>query len=207
MKSNLLFIVACFMLCFNLAYAQQSNGIIKVLPYQQNPAPDGITIMWQTNVPCYSWVEYGTDSINTKVANTLVDGLITSNNFENKIRIKDLKPGTKYYYRVCSREIKLYQPYKKEFGETEKTQFHSFKTLSNEPSDFTCLIFNDVHNKLDLFDALYNQVKDVDYDFVFFNGDCFTDLKSDEDALNILAHYNKVINAANKPAYYLRGNH
>jgi len=32
--------------------------------YLQNPATDGITIMWHTNVPCLSWVEYGTDSLN-----------------------------------------------------------------------------------------------------------------------------------------------
>lgn len=202
MKKNLLLLA--LLCCFSVL---NSQNLFKVNAYLQNPTPNGMTVMWQTNAPCYSWVEYGTDSLNTKVAHTLIDGLIMSNNTENKIRITDLQPSTKYYYRICSKEIKTFQPYKKEFGETEKSRFYSFTTLGDKPGDFTCLIFNDIHNNLPLFDTLCDQVKDINYDFALFNGDCFTDLKSNEDALKILIHYNNVLDAASKPSYYIRGNH
>ena len=72
--------------------------------------------MWQTHVPTYSWVEYGTDTLNLKKARTIVDGQVICNGLHNKIRLTDLRPGQTYYYRVCSQEIMLYQAYKKEFG-------------------------------------------------------------------------------------------
>ncbi len=201
------FSITLFSIATTFLLAQQVGSLFKVNAYLQNPAPDGITIMWQTAASCYSWVEYGTDTTKLQVARTIIEGIVAANNTENKIRISGLQANTKYVYRICSREITRFEPYKKEFGRTEKSPFYSFTTFGEKESDFTCLIFNDTHNKLSLFDALMNHVKNVSYDFVLFNGDCFTDLQSKNEAVKILAHYNKEINAANRPAFYMRGNH
>ena len=83
--------------------------IFYAAPYLQNPTEGGITVMWQTHVPTYSWVEYGTDTLNLKKARTIVDGQVICNGLHNKIRLTDLRPGQTYYYRVCSQEIMLYQ--------------------------------------------------------------------------------------------------
>lgn len=69
--------------------------------------------MWQTNVPAYCWVEYGTDPSNLKRARTLLDGQVVCGNTLHKIRLDSLQPGQKYYYRTCSQEILLYQAYKR----------------------------------------------------------------------------------------------
>lgn len=95
-----------------LRTAEKADKIFRMKPYLQNPVGNGITVMWETTVPAYCWVEYGTDTTQLKRARTIVDGQVVCNNYLHKIRIDGLQPGQKYYYRVCSQEILLYQAYK-----------------------------------------------------------------------------------------------
>ena len=163
--------------------------------------------MWQTHVPTYSWVEYGTDTLNLKKARTIVDGQVICNGLHNKIRLTDLRPGQTYYYRVCSQEIMLYQAYKKEFGETAVSPFYTFTLPSASQKDFTALIFNDLHKHIPTLDALYEQVRDIPYDFVVFNGDCIDDPANEKEALYHLAYLCGKVGASHVPAFFLRGNH
>lgn len=181
--------------------------ILRTNPYLQSPATDAMTIMWHTNVPCYSWLEYGTDSLNMQRARAYIEGEVMANTKLNKIRLTNLLPGTKYYYRIHSREITHYGPYKKEFGETASSGITSFKTLDDTSTDFTAVVFNDIHDKYPLFDKLYAQVKDIPYDIVFFNGDCIADVQSEAAALNSIDYYGRKIGADRVPGIYLRGNH
>ena len=159
------------------------------------------------HVPTYSWVEYGTDTLNLKKARTIVDGQVICNGLHNKIRLTDLRPGQTYYYRVCSQEIMLYQAYKKEFGETAVSPFYTFKVPSASQKDFTALIFNDLHKHIPTLDALYGQVRDIPYDFVVFNGDCIDDPANEKEALYHLAYLCGKVGASHVPAFFLRGNH
>ena len=181
--------------------------IFYAAPYLQNPTEGGITVMWQTRVPTYSWVEYGTDTLNLKKARTIVDGQVICNGLHNKIRLTDLRPGQTYYYRVCSQEIMLYQAYKKEFGETAVSPFYTFTLPSASQKDFTALIFNDLHKHIPTLDALYGQVRDIPYDFVVFNGDCIDDPANEKEALYHLAYLCGKVGASHVPAFFLRGNH
>ncbi|MDL2265859.1 metallophosphoesterase [Parabacteroides sp. OttesenSCG-928-G07] len=185
----------------------KAEEIFSSKPYLQNPVGEGITVMWQTHVPTYSWVEYGTDTLNLQKTHTLVDGQVICNDYYNKIRLSRLQPGQKYYYRVCSREITLYQAYKKEFGETAVSPFYSFSLPDANTTDFTAIIFNDLHKQEATLNALYNQVKDIPYNFVVFNGDCIDDPKTEEDALLHLTMQCTRVGAENVPVFYLRGNH
>jgi len=201
MKKIFLFICLC-------AFALNGKAdIFRTPAYLQNPATDEMTVMWLTNVPCHSWVEYGTDSLNMQRAQTWIEGEALANNKLNRIRLTGLKPGTRYYYRICSREITLYQPYKKEFGETAVGEITSFTTLDDKQTDFTALIFNDLHNNYPLFDKLIEQVKDISCNFVFFNGDCIADVQTEDEAISAISHYSQGIGADKVPAFYMRGNH
>ncbi len=190
-----------------IRFKADQADLFRTLPYLQNPVGNGITVMWQTNVPVYSWVEYGTDTINLKKVHTLRDGQVICNNMNHKIRLADLAPGQKYYYRICSREIMLYQAYYKEFGETATSPFYSFTLPSQEQTDFTMLIFNDLHKRQDTYDALLEQVKHIPYDFVVFNGDCIDDPANEDQALEHLSLYCAKAGASQKPVFFLRGNH
>lgn len=58
----------------------------------------------------------------------------------------------------------------------------SFTLPASSDADFTTIIFNDLHKHSETLQALYKQVKDVDYDFVIFNGDCIDDPKDHDEA-------------------------
>ena len=191
----------------DIVFKQPAAQIFRTEPYLQNPVGNGITVMWQTTVPAYSWVEYGTDKNQLKKARTIVDGQVICNDLQNKVRLNDLEPGKTYYYRVCSQEIMLYQAYKKVFGETAVSDFHSFTLPASSDADFTTIIFNDLHKHSETLQALYKQVKDVDYDFVIFNGDCIDDPKDHDEATHFLSELNETVGAADVPVFYLRGNH
>lgn len=191
----------------DIRFKTPSEKVMRTNPYLQNPSSDEMTVMWLTNVPCRSWIEVGTDSTNMQRVRSFVEGEAMANNTINRILIDDLKPGTKYYYRAVSQEITLYKPYYKEFGDTVKSPIHSFTTWDNNSTDFTAVIFNDIHDNYNLFDKLYNQVKDINYDVVFFNGDCIADVQTEENAVRSISHYCQKVNGSNIPTIFIRGNH
>ena len=90
-----------------LRTAEKADKIFRTKPYLQNPVGNGITVMWETTVPSYCWVEYGTDTTRLERVRMIVDGQVVCNNKLHKIRIDGLQPGQKYYYRVCSQEMLL----------------------------------------------------------------------------------------------------
>lgn len=183
--------------------------ILRTNPYLQNPTNAGITVSWQTNVPCYSWVEYGLDTAHMQRAHTLIAGQVISNNKLNKIRINDLEKGKKYYYRVHSREIVEFKPYKKVFGEEYVSPLYSFSLPTDGKEEFTALVFNDLHQKRELMDALIKVVRErgVEYDFVVFNGDCIDDPNTEAQAIESISYFNDRVGASSKPVIYIRGNH
>ena len=204
MKTKHLFIFCLFLLIVSQIQAQD---FISVKPYLQNPSENGISIMWRTSEPAYSWVEYGTDTSNLKKVHDVEFGIVKANNTANKIRLEGLNPATKYFYRVCSQEIITFGAYKKEFGDIHYSPFYSFTTFGNTKDSFTAIIFNDIHSNLTTFDLLVEKLNGVNYDFAVFNGDCFNDPISEENELKILSHFSEKMNGAEIPLFYLRGNH
>ena len=190
-------------------YGFSVYGQIWLQPYLQNPATDGITIMWQTNDPSYSYVEYGTDTDNLKVGRIVEHGIVAANITKYKVRLTGLTPDTKYFYRICTQTVLKYQDGSKELGPEHRTAFFSFTTLGTTAENFTCIIFTDLHNNTDLCDKLMAQVrsKGIEYDFSIFNGDIFQNPPSEATVFGLISAYNRSVDAANKPAIYLRGNH
>ena len=191
----------------DIRFPAKASDILRTTPFLQNPVGNGITVSWMTNVPTHSWVEYGTDKEHLQKARTIVDGQVICNDLQNKIRLDGLEPGKTYYYRVCSQEIMLYQAYKKVFGETAVSDFHTFTLPTTTDTDFTAIIFNDLHKHSETLQALYKQVKDLKYDFVVFNGDCIDDPANHDEATCFLSELNETVGADRVPVFYIRGNH
>lgn len=194
-------------ICTDVILKAKPETIFKTAPYLQNPADNGMTVMWHTTVPCHSWVEYGTDTTRLIKKQPVVDGQVVSNTCLHKIRLENLVPGQKYYYRVCSREITLYGAYKKEFGETAVSGFASFSLPDKKSSDFTVVVFNDLHKTASTLSGLYEQIKDIPYDLVICNGDIVDDPHTAADAVNFISKVNSTLGGNEVPIIYLRGNH
>ena len=190
-----------------LRTVEKADKIFRMKPYLQNPVGNGITVMWETTVPAYCWVEYGTDTTQLKRAHTIVDGQVVCNNYLHKIRIDGLQPGQKYYYRVCSQEILLYQAYKKVFGNTAQSAFSEFTLPATDTDSFTAVVFNDLHQHTQTFRSLCQQIKNVNYDFVVFNGDCVDDPVDHNQATSFISELTEGVCGDRIPTFFMRGNH
>lgn len=191
----------------DLALKTPGKNLMSTLPYLQDPRPDQMTVMFQTNAVCHAWVEYGTDSLHTQRARTIVDGQEVCYDIENKIVLRDLKPGQEYYYRVCVVGLTYKRAYETHFGDTLTTRFFKFRTPSNTDTDFKVLVFNDLHQNKAAYDALIKSLKGVDYDFVIFNGDCIPEPYDRAQAIRMIHNITDPIDGAEKPVIIMRGNH
>lgn len=194
-------------LTVQLRTAIKANKLFLTRPYLQNPVNNGMTVMWETSIPTYSWVEYGTDTTQLSRARLLIDGQAEFNESIHKIRLEGLTPGQTYYYRVCSQEILQYKAYSKKFGHTAKSEFHSFTMPATDTDSFTAIIFNDLHQRSAVFQALLKQVKQVDYDFVVFNGDCIDDPIDHTQATRFVKELTEGVGGNLIPTLFMRGNH
>lgn len=194
-------------LTVQLRTAIKADKIFLTRPYLQNPANNGMTIMWETTIPAYSWVEYGTDTLNLKRVRLIIDGQAEFNESIHKIRLEGLTSGQTYYYRVCSQEILQYKAYSKKFGHTAKSDFYSFTMPDSGTDSFTAVIFNDLHQRTAVFETLLKQVKNVDYDFVIFNGDCIDDPANHAQATRFISLLTESVHGDRIPTLFMRGNH
>jgi predicted phosphodiesterase len=176
-------------------------------PYLQDPGARSMTVRWITNLPAYSWVEFGETTALGKKAHSITDGLVDAYNRVNKIRLNGLQPNTTYYYRVCSKEITGFEPYKLTYGETIYSETFSFRTFEEHPATVSWLILNDLHDHPASIPHLMGMRGEAPYDFVFFNGDVF-DYQSDEQQIvdHMLTPSTDTF-ASSVPFMYVRGNH
>lgn len=184
----------------------QFESIYRTNPFLQNPI-NGMTISWFTHVPTHGWIEFGTTKELGQKVETNIGGQVVANVKHHKVRLTNLQPGKTYFYRAGSREVLNYHAYKKEFGETEYSKIYSFKLPDIKSQDFTAIIFNDLHKRGRTLHTLMQQLGDIDYDFVVYNGDCIDDPVKEEHAVGFISYSNEQVNAAEKPVFYLRGNH
>lgn len=191
----------------DIALKTPADRLMTTKPYLQDPRPTEMTVMFQTNSVCHAWVEYGEDSLHTHRARTMLDGQEVCYRLDNSIRLSNLLPGQRYYYRVCLVGLTKKRSYDTVFGDTLKTQFYSFRTPSEADRDFTALVFNDLHQVKAVYDTLQTLIKDVDYDFVIFNGDCLPEPVDYNDAVKMIHNCADPINGAEKPVIFIRGNH
>lgn len=176
-------------------------------PYLQNPSDKGMSILWTTEKPGLSWVEYWPvgDPSKRLVAQDSRLGLRRFKTTKHHVNIKNLKPGETYAYKVYSRPKKkgadVIVP---SAGSTE--QDGTFTTLDSKKSACKCFIVNDMHARGEEYAGLMKQGGADKHDIIFHNGD-IVDWLSDEKVI-----YDKVLNPLKEfitkvPFVFIRGNH
>ncbi len=184
----------------------ENKHVFLCKPYLHSLQQHRMSIRWITNRPSYGWVEYGEAGKLDKKANLIIDGLVVANNRIHEIHLDGLKPGQNYQYRVASKEITEFQPYKTTYGETIYSETYSFATIDYATKELQWLILNDLHDRPESFPHLLELNQKNSYDFVFLNGDMFN-YQTDEQ--QIIDHL--LIPCENftpqKPLLFVRGNH
>jgi predicted phosphodiesterase len=177
------------------------------LPYLQNHSPTSVTVMWITNKDSYSWVEFGEAVELGKKADAVTDGLTNANNTLHKIKLDGLKPATSYRYKVCSREINEFKPYKLTYGDTIETEVFTFKTPDSDAKEVSWLVLNDIHDRPASIPHLMSFKGEKEYDFVFLNGDMFDYQTDRQQMIDHLLQPCATNFASGIPYLYTRGNH
>ena len=128
------------------AIAGQPSAQITHGPYLQNLSEDEVTVVWTTDKPCKSWVEFSKKeagksfySQSPRKAYASQDGLYCVDTL-HRVTVKGLEKNTTYFYRVLSQEVKELRAYRPVMGSVsihrhlEKTvDLHNSRQPSRNP--------------------------------------------------------------------------
>lgn len=185
---------------------KQTNSL-SAGPYLQAVGSTSMSIRWITAAPSYSWVEFGETAELGQKAHAVTDGLVDAYNRIHEVVVEELIPGKTYFYRIASKEILDFQPYKLVYGNTIHSDVYTLATVNPLAAELNWLVLNDIHDRPNSFNELVQLNGTDPYDFVFLNGDMF-DHQTDEQQIidHLLTPCTKTF-ATQKPFLFVRGNH
>ena len=177
-------------------------------PLLQAPSETGLTVSWVTSRKCVSRVEYRPESspqwrTNTPAHHGLVDADVTHHN----VSLTGLEPGTRYLYRVVSREVAEFKPSKMSYGGIVISAEYRFTTLNPNQPATSFVVLNDRHEKIGPLSASLASVTWSNVDLAFFNGDMVNDAKDEQPFYRCLVDPCAQSFATTIPLVYVRGNH
>jgi predicted phosphodiesterase len=186
----------------------EESNVFLTDPYLQTLSQNGVTVMWVNSQKAFNWVEINKKGESPRKVSSAKHGLNQAYNRVNRIRITGLSPGTEYEYRIFSREITQFKPYKVTFGGTIEKGPFTFKTPVEKEKDLKFVVFNDLHNHPDIIPELLEKLApEKDYDFVVYNGDAFNWVDSEGPILSdLIAPSNKMFSTS-LPFLMVQGNH
>lgn len=191
-------------------------------PYLQLPTSTSVTIVWHTNRPCVSRVEYWTSdsshsaaraelarpSTGVMTAVSSEHGLIDNDRTSHVIRLTGLTAGTTYEYRVVSREFGGYEKqHIVKWGGTVSSDILSFTTLDEKKASYWFAVVSDIHENAKRLDVVLAPLDWKRTDFVVFDGDMVNDFMNLDQPFTgfvdvSVARFGRAI-----PFVYVRGNH
>ncbi|MCX6903939.1 MAG: FN3 domain-containing metallophosphoesterase family protein [Verrucomicrobia bacterium] len=177
-------------------------------PFLQAPSETGVTISWATSRKCVPRVEYRPELSKEWLTNTPVHhGLVDADVTYQSVPLTGLKPGTRYVYRVVSREIADFKFYRVTFGGTVISAEHRFTTLDARKPATSFVVLNDRHEKVVPLAASLASVKWTNVDLAFLNGDMVNAVKDEPQLYQCVVDPCTQNFAATIPLVYVRGNH
>ncbi|WP_294082125.1 FN3 domain-containing metallophosphoesterase family protein [Proteiniphilum sp. UBA5384] len=188
-------------------------------PWIQAAGETEFTVVWETNVPCISWVEVAPDDgtnfyvterpkyyeswYGRRPVTTL-----------HHVRIKDLQCGTAYRYRIFQQALLLDEGNKRMvFGEAYGNDFNftkiefKIKTLDSSRPESRFTMVNDTHGNDSLFRQLTKDVVKNKNNFVIFNGDMLSQIESSQQIVDGYMKSASELFSPFTPIFAVRGNH
>lgn len=189
----------------NTSIQQNTNFAFACPPYLQNFTNQHVTICSIFNKPCIAWVELidASGQVSQVIYQT-EDGMRNVNTDFFKFKIPHQQKN--FTYRIVSKEISRFEPYKIEYGQ----EIHSDTIPTKLPfsnTDVHVLILNDIHEDTKSYRLLSDKSSLPRKDAVFLNGDCFHYVSSPQDLITKLFQPLADIAASKTPFVMIRGNH
>ena len=200
-------------------YAIAGQPSVKIThgPYLQNLSENEVTVVWTTDKPCKSWVEFSKkeDGKNfysqlPRKAYASQDGLCCVDTL-HRVTVTGLEKNTTYFYRVLSQEVKELLPYRPVLGNIVSTDIWkkplTFTTLDGRQETLSMVMINDIHGKNDLQKKLLEMAPPQNVDMVVFCGDMCNYINKQSDIFTGFLDTSVGLFASRKPFVYVRGNH
>jgi hypothetical protein len=154
--------------------AQAGKGkLITSAPMLQNHAENSVGVAFAVSDMANGFVEYSTspdmkDAVKVKCGGYRVTDM---NNLAMRIRLRNLKPATKYYYRIGADRIEYKHGYSMKITGTETDpEVRSF-TTAGAKAESRFAVVNDTHNNFKSMELVFNKVEELDPPCVMWNGD------------------------------------
>lgn len=200
------FVISCFL----IKASAQSSFTVNHGPYLQEVTQDGASIVFTTSQKAFSWIELkqhdAPEKETVKHFNSK-DGLKEAWNTFCSMRVENLKPGTSYDYRIISKEMRSFQPYKVVYGDSLATEWYTFSTIDPNKKGGSIFITSDMH-----FDAikLEKLLRAADYrtcDAFFYAGDMTSYIEDFDAPFTSFIDTSVKLFASSIPFEVVRGNH
>ena len=207
MKKLFIFLFICTQITISVIAQKQSDDKILHGPWLQNLTENSVTIMWITSALSVPGIMFGPDTSKMELIYNSKDGMINAGDTLQKIRINGLEPGKKYMYRIYSRQIDVFEPYKITYNDTIISEPYSFTTFSPRIGTTRFIVFNDVHNKSTKMAGYLRNIDINNQDLWFFNGDMVDYVQNKDQIFTGFLDTAVFWFAKTKPFIYVRGNH
>ncbi|MCK0192350.1 FN3 domain-containing metallophosphoesterase family protein [Arenibacter sp. F20364] len=201
------------LLLYSAQWISAQNLEISHGPYLQYVTSNEVTIGWSTSKNTISWVEYYVEdgsNFYQKEREKIFDASDGLKNISllHSVTLKNLKPGTKYAYRIYSQEVKE----DRSFGKTVATRVYKreplyFTTQPLKKDQISVVVLSDMHENTAKVGSLLKGVEWDKTDFVLLDGDFVDSFESESDLYGGVLDTCVNIFAQKKPLVIVRGNH
>ena len=195
---------------FSLSLAAQEKFGLSHGPYLQEVTTDKATVVFQTSGKAFSWVEvkpHGAPEEECVRYYASDHGLKMAYNTFNSIRLKRLEPAKAYDYRILSKEMRSFQPYKVVFGDSIATPWHTFSTIDPEGKGASIFITSDMHGDAAKLDTLLHWADYKTCHAFFYAGDMMNYMDRPELPFTSFIDISVKRFASSIPFEVVRGNH
>lgn len=201
-------IVFCFLGLLAVLYtASAQSYTFNHGPYLQELSEHAVTFVFTTSDKGFSWVEVKPDGREAERHYTVRNGLRDAYNTFNVIRVENLRPDTRYQYRLCSKQIADFQPYKVTFGDSIVSPWRRFSTPDPKATACSFIALSDMHQQPDKLGRLLNQAGVGSADMIFYVGDMMNYYDNEETPFRSFIDKSVELFASEKPFVLVRGNH
>lgn len=208
-------IIVLFLFNSVLAIGQEDIKITH-LPFIQGLTEHSVSIVWTTDQPATGWVELAPDDSSHFYFKERTKYFASAYGFKkvgtlHQVTLNNLKPGTRYRYRVYSQQVLKHEGVNVQYGKVVASNVYrqaplSFQTLGNAASTHFTVV-NDIHERNEVLDKLLDIGDLKTSDFVVFNGDMVNNLLSEKQLYDGFMDTAIKRFASEKPMFYSRGNH
>ncbi|MBQ7188743.1 MAG: metallophosphoesterase [Kiritimatiellae bacterium] len=185
------------------------DHLICVKPHVQLISETEVGLVWMTSKEAEGWVEWSQDDGETwKRAWNERDGLLVDAcDRIHKITVSGYSPAKPFRYRVRSRAFTSFGPYRVVRSAEEAVYEGEINAVVPADGTISFAMFNDVHNKLEIYPALCKRLEGA-LSFTVFNGDIMNHIDDEPGVCKcLMAPLAYVARQTRAPMWYLRGNH